>query len=364
MNKGKLLIGVLLLAAAAMLAWYFGTRQDKGPDAGAGHDSTPVTVNIRYGSEKKGLLHDPQFQELLRERYGITVNGVKMGSLEMSEGSLDGVDGAWPSSELASLVFKERHPGVVRKQQNIFNTPIVFYSWPEVTEALMAQGIVERRENLYFVVDTGKLLQLVQQARPWKELGLKRQNGAVNVQSTDPTKSNSGFLMAGLMAVILNGGMVDEDALPALLPQLEEVYKRMGYQENSTGILFDKYIKQGQGAFPLIAAYESLLIEFYQAYENYQEQIKKLVRVLIPEPTVWSEHPYLALTQNGERLLEALQDPDVQKLAWRQYGFRSGVMGIDNDPAILKEIGLPERIESVTPLPSPEVMDAILQALL
>jgi len=361
MNKGKLVAGLLLLAAAAVLAWYFAMNREGGQ--GGTVTSAPVMVTIRYGSEKKGLLHDETFTRIMAERYGITVNGVKMGSLEMSEGSLDGVDGAWPSSELASLVFKDRHPQAVRKQQNIFNTPIVFYSWPEVTQALMDQGIVEQRENLYYVVDTRKLLQLVQEGRAWKNLGLARQNGAVTVQSTDPTKSNSGFLMAGLMAVILNDGMVDEQQLPQLLPQLETIYRRMGYMENSTGILFDKYIKQGQGAFPLIAAYESLLIEFYRAYPNYQDQIKKLVRVLIPEPTVWSEHPYLALTQIGERLLEALQDPEVQELAWRLYGFRSGVMGIDNDPAILKEIGLPERVASVTPLPAPEVMDAILQAL-
>lgn len=365
MNKGKLIAGVLLLAAAAILAWYFaGGQSGQSGNSEAQHAGAPVTVTIRYGSEKKGLLHDEDFQRIMSERYGITVNGVKMGSIEMSEGSLEGVDGAWPSSELASLVFKDRNPQAVRKQQNIFNTPIVFYSWPEITDVLMQQGIVEQRENLYYVVDTRKLLELVKKGRPWKELGLKRQMGAVSVQSTDPTKSNSGFLMAGLMAVILNQGMVDEQTLPELLPQLEAIYKRMGYMENSTGILFDKYIKQGQGAFPLIAAYESLIIEFYRAYPDYQEQIQKLVRVLIPEPTVWSEHPYLALTEKGERLLEALQDPEVQALAWRLYGFRSGVMGIDNDPAILAEIGLPERIDSVTPLPPPGIMDAILQALL
>jgi hypothetical protein len=38
-------------------------------------------------------------------------------------------------------------------------------------------------------------------------------------------------------------------------------------------------------------------------------------------------------------------------------------MGIDHDPAILEEIGLPDRIEVVAPLPSPEVMDMVLEVL-
>jgi hypothetical protein len=77
---------------------------------------------------------------------------------------------------------------------------------------------------------------------------------------------------------------------------------------------------------------------------------------LVPEPTVWSSHPYISLTDNGQLLLEALQDEKIQQIAWQKYGFRSGIMGVDNDPRILKEIHLPERIDSVTSLPVPDVM--------
>ncbi len=365
MSKIKLIGGVLLLLGAAALAWMFaGQNGGNGGLAPVNLDSLE-TVRIRYGSEKKGLLHDEKFKSILAKRYGLKVDGTKMGSLELSEGSLDGVDGAWPSSELAALVFADRHPNASRKQSNIFNTPIVFYSWPEITQALMDAGVVEQRDNSYFVVDTRGLLDMVVQQKTWKDLGLNKQNGLLAVRSTDPTKSNSGFLVAGLMAVILNDGrVVTEQTLPEILDTIKNIYNSMGYLENSTGILFDKFIKQGRGAFPLISAYESLIIEFYRAYPDYQERIRNTVRVLIPEPTVWSGHPFMALTPAGEKLLTALQDEDVQQLAWDQYGFRSGVMGMDNDPGVLKEIGLPQTIDSVAPLPSPQVMDRILQILL
>ncbi|MBF0241850.1 MAG: hypothetical protein HQK64_05145 [Desulfamplus sp.] len=88
-----------------------------------------------------------------------------------------------------------------------------------------------------------------------------------------------------------------------------------------------------------------------------------MTRVLIPEPTVWSEHPFIALTKGGQALLVALQDPEIQDIAWKRFGFRSGAMGVNNDPGILKEVGLPEQISSVIPLPSPKMMDKIVEAL-
>ena len=161
--------------------------------------------------------------------------------------------------------------------------------------------------------------------------------------------------------MILNQGeMVDQSNIDRHLETIKNIYQRLGFLENSTGTLFDKYVKQGQGAFPIVSAYENLIIEFYRAYPDYRTQIRERMRTLIPEPTVWSEHPFIALTQNGEALMTALLDPDIQKLAWDKYGFRSGVLGIENDPAILTEIGLPATIDVVTPLPAPEVMDRII----
>jgi len=205
---------------------------------------------------------------------------------------------------------------------------------------------------------------MVVEGKTWKSIGLERQNGQMNIYSSDPTRSNSGFLVAGLMAVILNdGNMPDETSLANNLPKIIQIFRKQGFLENSTNYLFEKYLNQGQGAFPLIAAYENLIIEFYQANPKHQDYIRKMTRVLIPEPTVWSEHPFIALTKKGEALLAALQHPEIQTMAWQKFGFRSGLLGITNDPGILKEVGLPERIVSVIPLPSPQMMGKIAESL-
>lgn len=367
MNNAKVIAGVLIfLAALALGAVYEFVFKDGPPSAEFSGEA--VTVKVFYGSEKKSFLHDPDVRRILEKDYGVIVNGVKMGSLETIEAVRQTpADGIWPSSELAALAFEAEHQGV-RKKLNVFSTPLVLYSWPEVTRALLDEGIVREEQRgggaVYYVADMPGLLDLIRRGKPWKDLGLERQHGPVSLSTTDPTKSNSGFLAAGLMAILLNGGdMVTAQSLPGVLPDLKDIFANSGFMENSTGILFDKYLRQGRGMFPLICAYESLVIEFYRNNPDMRDTLRDQVRVLIPEPTTWSEHPYLALTADGERLIGALQDQRLMAIAWERYGFRTGSLGIGSGEEVLRDLGLSERIDSVTPLPAPGVMFRILNQL-
>jgi len=59
-------------------------------------------------------------------------------------------------------------------------------------------------------------------------------------------------------------------------------------------------------------------------------------------------------------LLDALRDEQLQKIAWEQHGFRSGLSGITNDPAIFNIASIPINVTSVIPLPR---ADALLEML-
>ncbi len=358
MNSKQIAGAVIVLIGLAVVAamHFLNIGGKSGPE--------PVKVKIYYGSEKKGFLHDEEVLKILSKDFGITIDGVKMGSLEMAEADHAGVDGLWPSSELAAVLLREHYPNKTFKTANLFNTPIVFYSWPEIVDALEKQGLVEKREGVFYVIDCARFFEMIEKQKPWNELGLQRQLGPVSIHPTDPDKSNSGFLLMGLMSVLFNNGQVPLDTdVATIAPRLRAIFQRLGYLENSTGILFNKYLQQGQGKYPVISAYESLIIEFFQANPDYREMIKNEVRVLVPEPTVWSEHPFIALTPKGERFLTAAQSPKLQAIAWERYGMRSAIPGIKNDPAVLKEIGLPERIRVVSPLPTPKVMRELLDSL-
>ena len=79
-------------------------------------------------------------------------------------------------------------------------------------------------------------------------------------------------------------------------------------------------------------------------------------------PTVWSSHPFIARTSDGKRLLEALKDPEIQEIAWTQHGFRSG-LGATSDPSAVGIASIPQDITAVVDMPSPAVMELILETL-
>lgn len=69
------------------------------------------------------------------------------------------------------------------------------------------------------------------------------------------------------------------------------------------------------------------------------------------------------LIDNSGRLIDALRDRELQRLAWEEHGFRSGLLGLQNDPAVLDVAGVPETVQGVIPLPIPAVMDETVAAV-
>ena len=49
--------------------------------------------------------------------------------------------------------------------------------------------------------------RIITEERSWKEIGLPELYGNVSIDTTDPAKSNSGNMFAGLLANTLNGGV-------------------------------------------------------------------------------------------------------------------------------------------------------------
>jgi hypothetical protein len=157
--------------------------------------------------------------------------------------------------------------------------------------------------------------------------------------------------------------MISSDDINTVLPQLKAMHQKMGYQENSTGILFDNYLNQGIGAYPVIAGYESQVIEFYKQNEEIQDRLMDQISIFIPEPTIWSNHTFIAISDAGEKLMHALMDEKIQEIAWESYGFRTGVAGINLDTRILQSLGLPEKILNSITSPSGTVLEQLISAL-
>ena len=232
-----------------------------------------------------------------------------------------------------------------------------------MVDAFEKEGIFQKVDNAY-TVDTQNFINLILEGKEWSSVGLPDLYGNINIISTHPSKSNSGNMFAGLLANMINNGkVVDNQTLEAALPNVTEFYSKLGYLESSSGDLFEQFLKTGMGAKPIIVGYENQLVEFAEMHGDEWEQVKDEIRIVYPTPTVWSEHPVIALNENGERLIQILSDPEVQELAWKEHGFRTGLSGVENNPEDLEMEGLPKTIKSIIPMPTPEVMDKIVNAL-
>ena len=117
------------------------------------------------------------------------------------------------------------------------------------------------------------------------------------------------------------------------------------------------------GAKPLIACYENQILEFASQNTDIWNQIKDDIVVLYPTPTVWASHVFIALDDDGKTAIDALFDPEIQKIAWEKHGFRTGAYGTQSDTTVFGVDGLAKEIDSVAPMPDAKVMDKIINAL-
>ena len=314
------------------------------------------------GGEKAGLFEDDEMQEILNKKYYIQAKYSKAGSLDMVTADLEGRDYLFPSSSIA-LEYYEDLKGKPVQSEIIFNTPIVLYTHRLVLDALDQQGLITESDGVYFV-DMNLLAELIQNDTKWSDIGVPQLYGKISVDTTDPAKSNSGNMFAALLANVLNGGeTVTRQNLAEVLPKLQSVFGKLGYMETSSADMFSQFLKLGVGAKPIIAGYESQLIEYAAEKPGDYTKITDDIVVLYPAPTVWSSHVMIALDDAGTQLLDALLDEEIQSLAWEKHGFRTGSSGGNADTGVLAVEGIADVITKVTQVPAYDVMKEMIQKL-
>ena len=131
---------------------------------------------------------------------------------------------------------------------------------------------------------------------------------------------------------------------------------------NTPADLFERYLKTGMGGEPMIVDYEKSIIDFSNSNPNGFNQVKDDIRILYPAPTSWNSHCFAAFTENGKKLLEAYNDPEIQKIAWERYGFRTGITGGTYDVAKFG-IGIPKSITSTVTSLKMDTYDELINYL-
>jgi hypothetical protein len=382
-RRASLIVGVVL-ALVAVVAGVFllGDRKSNSKPTSTG----PRQVNLTCigGSEKQELMADPRVQAILLRKYHLRVDFQPMGSYEQVQLPLDQLrarkaDCLWPSSGSAQLVFEKQHTTAdIRgyRAETVLQSPEVIYAGPEGTRLLVKQRIVVQQSNRYSIVDMKRLLlELVLRQKTWEELGAQGIAGPVVISSTDPRRSNSGFTLYQLMLTIVSTDNAYRTPTLAQarahLDTVNDLYEAQGLQARSSDEGFNQWLSQGaEQHAPLYAGYENQIIQKIvqrrgnseadrQLQSVVNRQLQENVRILYPEPTIYADHPILALNVQAGRLIDAMKDPKIQTIAWKKFGFRSGVQIGLNNVADFRSLPLADKLRTTAP-PNAEVTLALL----
>lgn len=331
----------------------------------SGNENGDVNTNTQkvegyLGWEKIGFFRDEEVTRILANEYKLEAENNKKGSIEMvSETVPENIDYLFPSSRIALEIYSQNNSSF--KSETIFYSPIVVYSWRSLIPDLEAAGLVTQEGNAY-ILDLEQLVNLVMEDATWNDIGSSQLSGFLSIISTDPTKSNSGNMFSALVASILNGNkdraVQNTELNDELKSKIQTFFGKMGLLESSSGDMFEKFLNIGKSTYPFAVGYESQLIEVI----NEESKNVDEVVTLYPNPTVWSEHEFIALNEDAENLMNALKDnQQFQDISWQKYGFRKFNSNINE--TLYQDRNIPQEIKYTINLPTAEVMEGIIDYL-
>ena len=243
----KKIIGLIVLVA--VMAVIGGIYIYKGAQP---EPEETATVSGYLGGEKIGFFEDQEVQKILKDKYQLQVKYSKAGSLDMITADLDGKDYLFPSSSIALEYYEDLY-GKPDQSEIILNTPIVLYTHKSVLDAFTQQGLITVSDGANYI-DMKQLVAMIQADTQWSDAGIPELYGKISVDTTDPSKSNSGNMFAALLANVLNNGeTLTQENLNTILPELQNIFGKLGYMETSSADLFSQFLKMGVGAKPIIA---------------------------------------------------------------------------------------------------------------
>jgi hypothetical protein len=326
------IVGIIAVVVIAVVVIMMGQRSGDGGSAQSADGAARITCY--GGSEKEDFVNDPEVKQILRDKYDIEVNFNAKGSYKQvqipaDELKADKVDCLWPSSASAQAIFEgsgtSKAFGNDYQTASVLQSPEVLYANKEAADGLQRAGIVQVRDNSYFIVDLRKLLDdYLLPGKSWSDLGVSLPSGPVLINSSDPATSNSGMTLAQLELATVASGNPYQPATPAqagaALAKVKALVESQGLMRTGSDSAFEQWVIQQTGG--LLAGYENQLLQWVTTRNG--GVVPEGIVTLYPEPTIFNDHPILTLTEAGKKLIPAIEDDAVQDIAWKKYGFRSG----------------------------------------
>lgn len=309
------LLGLVVLVGVGVAIYFSATEE-------ALYRNT-IEVKGLIGSEKRAFFDDARVKDRLEE-LGLVVHYQKAGSRQIGTSfNLSEYDFAFPAGlPPAAELIRRQHPR--NKSYTPFFSPMAIATWKPIAELLLANGIA-RDKGEYFTLDMQAFLKLFKDKIRWRDLehnDVFPVNKVFLINSTDIRRSNSAAMYLALASYVLNGHNVihDDARADTILPGLSELFLRQGFAENSSAAPFEDYLVMGMGKAPLVMIYEQQFI--YRAARNDGSILPEMV-LIYPEPSLFTKHTLIGLSEGGIRLGEVLEtDAVLQELAI-EHGLRN-----------------------------------------
>lgn len=357
------IIGVVVLLAVIITAILTVVGKTKNePAAGADSKGGTVVVTGVIGSEKKAFFEDSRVKEVFAAN-GLEVKVETAGSRDIANKELQGkYDFAFPSSAPAAekITAKEKP----RTIYSPFYSPMAIASYKPVMELLAKNGVASQNDKGVWHINMQAYMKLVTDGKKWKELEgadkLYNSPRSVLINSTDIRKSNSAAMYLALASYTLNNDFPVSTDVQAdkVLPVASKLFLSQGYSESSSDDPFQNYLSQGMGAVPMVMIYEA---QFVGEAINDAGRISDQMVLAYPEPTVFSKHTLIPITDKADKLGSLLlSDPKLVELI-AEYGFRpSSNSAVFNKASDENNVAVDKDIINIANAPSYEMLESML----
>ncbi len=306
---------LLLFLAGVGTAIYFSVRDTIA-------ERSIVTVRGLASSDKEDFFRDPRVVAALR-RGGFTVAYEKAGSRQIAvHPDLAEYDFAFTSGVPAAEKIRETQKGA--EVFDLYYTPMTIASWTTVAQVLEANGIA-KNQGTYYTFNMAEYLKLVEQGKRWNELqgsAAYPASKSLLIASTDVRKSNSAAMYLALASYAWNGNNVVQtpEDMQKVIPLMSALFLRQGFTEYSSAIPFEDYLAMGMGKNPMVMIFESQFID--EAVKS-PSAIRSDMVLMYPDPTLYSKHILVGLSDSGKRLGAFMRDDaEIQRLAI-EHGLRN-----------------------------------------
>lgn len=359
--KRKIIGVVVLLAVIATVILTVVGKTKSDATAGPVTSGNTVTVKGVVGSEKKAFFEDPRVKEVLAEN-GLNVEIDTAGSRDIANTDLSKYDFAFPSSApAAEKISAKVKPRTVYSP---FYSPMAIASYKPVMELLAKNGVASQNDKGVWHVNMQAYLKLVSAGTKWKDLTgadkLYNSPRSVLISSTDIRKSNSAAMYLSLASYTMNNDFpVSTDVqVDKALPLVSKLFLAQGYSESSSDDPFQNYLSQGMGAVPMVMIYES---QFVGEAINDSSRITDQMVLAYPDPTVFSKHALIPVTDKADKLGTLLvSNPKLVELI-ADYGFRpSSNSAIFNKASDEHKVAVDKDILNIASAPSYEMLESML----